>query len=482
MDGKLFNKVAVILLSCFLVAGCTGGNSKNYDETKSTLKVLYNTEGNFYQQYGDVFSVNNKNIDFEVISTQGLNNNLEGKTYEEAFDELVQKENPDILLLSTGNYEKYVADGKLVELDPFIDKDKYNLEGIYPGLIDMLKEMGGNKLYGLAPTFYGNALFYNKELFSKYGVELPHDGITWQDIIDLARRFPVDGDEKSRIYGFGNDFPISVDHLVSIISNSEGLMNVNPGTMKVTVDTDSWKKVYQLAIDADKSGAIYNPKDGGFMGGSIEEYYQSQAFLMGRVAMMIGDPYTLQNLKLAQDTMKDYKPIDVGIVSGPVNSTDPATTMGTSMNEIFAINANSPNKEAAWKFIKFVNGEDYARIKSRTMNGNLLTRMSFNKDFEGQSLDVFYALKPKVNGNNTSSDKIPSAFNEQFQSIMSREIALIQENKKSLDEAIKTIQAEGQVALDNALINQEKNKGNPNSSTDNTNKTDQVIIMREDEK
>lgn len=379
---------------------------------------------------------------------------------EEAFNELVEKEKPDVLLLNPGTFAEYINDGKLLELDPFIKKDQYSVEGIYPGLLDMLKELGGGKLYGLAPTFYGNAVFYNQELFRKYGVEPPHDQMNWQEILDLARRFPTDGDEESRVFGFGNDYSASVDYLINKIASSEDLMYVNPATMKVTVDTDSWKRVYELAIQASNAGVIYSPKDGGFMGGTIEQFYRSQPFLMGRVAMMIGDPFTLQMLKQAKTAIKDYKPFELGMVSGPVDPADPSTTRNAGINEIFAIHAQSANQDIAWEFLKFVNGEDYARVKSRSMNGDLMSRMGFMKDDNGQSLDVFYALKPKLNRNDMNSRKIPTEFRGQFQSLMSEEIAQVQENKKSLDEALKTIQEKGQAALDKAVKDQKENKGN----------------------
>lgn len=476
MRGKTWQKIALLAVSCMLVAGCTSGPGKKTEDTKSTLKVLFNDESWFYQQYGDLFTMKNgENIEFEVVSTQGLYNNSEGKTYEEAFDELVDKEKPDVLMLGTNNFEKYVGDGKLVELDPYIEKEKYNLEGIYPGLVDMLKEMGGNKLYGLSPSFYGNAVFYNKDLFNKYGVDLPHDGMTWQDILDLARRFPTEGDEKTRVYGYGDNYPTSIDSLISMISSSEGLTYVKPDTMKVTVDTDSWKRVFQLAIDAEKSGVVYNPDGDGFTGGSMEDYYQSQPFLMGRAAMAVGYPYMLQNMKDAKERLKDYKPFEIGIVSGPVDPSDPTSTYNANLSEIFAINATSPNKDAAWEFIKFINGEDYARVKSRS-GGDLMTRMGFKKDFEGQSLDPFYALKPKASKIYDNMEKLPDNFYGEYNSILTRELGLVKDNKKTLDEALKTIQAEAQTALDKGMKDKEANKGKEGSSTDSASGDSGVII------
>ncbi|WP_068779060.1 ABC transporter substrate-binding protein [Paenibacillus sp. GM2] len=468
MRGKIGHKIALLAISCMLVAGCTSGAGKKKEQEKSTLKVIYWEESYFYQQYGDLFTMKNgENIEFEVVSTQGLYNNQEGKSYEEAFDEFIEKEKPDILMLDNSNLEKYISDGKLVELDTYIEKDKYNLEGIYPGFIEMLKEIGGSKLYGLSPSFYGTAVFYNKDLFNKYGVELPHDGMSWQDILDLARRFPTDGDKKTRVYGYGDNYPVQLETLVSNISSSEGLVDVNPDTMKVTLDTDSWKRVYQLAIDADKSGVVYNPEgDDGFSGGSMEEYYQSQPFLMGRVALTVGNPYMIRNLKEAKDMIKDYKPFELGIVSGPVDPADPTSTYNTSMGEIFAINAASPNKDAAWEFIKFVNGEDYARVKSRSDN-NMMSRMGFKKDYEGQSLDPFYALKPKISKSYLSWNKLPDTFYGEYNMIKTKEIDLVKNNKKTLDEALKTIQAEAQAALDKGLKDKEANKTEGGASTDN---------------
>ncbi|GGG19453.1 hypothetical protein GCM10010913_46930 [Paenibacillus aceti] len=39
--------------------------------------------------------------------------------------------------------------------DELMEKDKCDLEIIYPGLIEMLKEVGGGELSGLSPAFYG---------------------------------------------------------------------------------------------------------------------------------------------------------------------------------------------------------------------------------------------------------------------------------------------------------------------------------------
>ncbi|MEK4512978.1 MULTISPECIES: ABC transporter substrate-binding protein [Paenibacillus] len=462
---KFVHKAALFAMSCLLVVGCSAGSGKETVKETSSLKVMFYSEDWFYQQYGDLFAMKHPEVEIEVVSQQSIYNG-QNTDYVQAFKDLVEKEQPDILMLDNSNYGTFASDGKLMELDTLIARDKYPTETIYPGLMDLLKEEGGGKLYGLSPSFSGTAIFYNADLFNKYGVELPHDGMTWQEIMDTARRFPTDGDEKTRVYGYGMEWSMSVSNMADSIASTEGLRYINPDTMKITLNTDSWKKVYQLAIDALDSSAIYVPKDGGFGGGTMEEYYESQLFVMGRMAMTIGRPYNLQNIKQARESLKDYKSFELGMAAGPVNPAEPDTTRDVSFNSIFAIRANSPNADAAWEFMKFINGDEYAKIKSRSMNNELMSRMGYSKEYDGHNLETFYKLKPSASNSYSGMEKIPSEFYGQYQPIVDRELALVKDKTKSISEALATIEAEGQVVLDKAVKDAEAKKNNPAEDKD----------------
>lgn len=461
MKNGILHKAMLVLVCGLLFAGCTGGPAKETEQV-SSLKVMFWDENYFYREYGDLFAMKHPNIEVEIVTTDRIYQDSDKEDFdrEKAIADFIEKEQPDVLLLDTKQYEKFASEGKLTELDPLIAKDKYDIESIFPGLMEILKEKGGGKLYGLSPTFYGTALYYNADLFAKYGIEVPHDGMSWQEILDTARRFPTDGDKKTRVYGFGSDYGMSLENLASSISSTQGLNYINPDTMKLTINTDSWKQVYKMAMDALDSKAIYNPDDGGFQGGSMEEYYQSQPFMMGRMAMTVDGTYLLQNLKDAQGQIKDYKPFQIGVVAGPVDPAEPDKSRNISMSEILAIRANSANADAAWEFLKFVNGDEFAKIKSRTLNGGLMSRMGVQKEYNGVSLDVFYKLKPKQDNSYDNYDKIPNSFHEKYYSIFSREMKLVQDKKKSIDEALQTVQDEGQAALDKAVKEEAAGKKN----------------------
>lgn len=444
--------------------GCTGETGKERAQNQRTLKVMYWDEESFLQQYGDLFTVKYPNTNIEVVSNRSMyedvmdSGNLDSG--EEELDkrmlEFIEKEQPDIILLDTSNYELIASKGKLTELDSLIERDKYDVENISSGILDSLKELGGNKLYGLAPFFHGQAIYYNIDLFNKYGVEPPTDGMSWQEILDIAKRFPAEGSNEERIYGYAASFGLDMNSLVRQIAITEGLSTVNSITKKVTMNTESWKTVYKIARDAMTANSVYSTEEEGNQNSSTDEFYKSQPFLMGRVAITVNGPYLLENIKEVKQNYKNYKPFELGIVAGPVNPAEPDKSNNASLDEIFAIRANSPNMEAAWDFIKFINGDEYSKTKSRTVNSGLLSRSGATKEYNGYSLEAFYKIKPKVSSVNKSSN-IPSDFSQPFQEIIDRETDLIKENKKSIEEAIITMQDEGQTLLDKAY---EKISGN----------------------
>lgn len=455
--------ITVLVVSCLLVVGCKSesksplGPKKNQETT--TLKVIYHDSELFYQQYGDLFTTLNNQIQFELISDADIYKDMGDRTKEEVYAEFIREEQPDILILDAHQFKNQINDGILTELDSLSTRDNYNLDGFLPGLVDQFRELGGGELYGLTPSFSSKAIFYNKDLFKKNDIELPSDGMSWYDIIDLARRFPTEGDKQTRVYGYSGgevyEAPMDLVTLIDRMSQAEGLTILNTDKMQVTIDTDAWKKVIQTAIEADQSGAIFNSMDELFTSGTNEDFYDSQQFLMGRSAMHIGSVTSLALMDHFKNDMNDYEPFELGIAAGPVDPLDPTSTYVTP-GDIFAINIASVNQDAAWEFIKYVCGEDYARASSKSnelLLGQqlLLSRLGFMTDYEGTSLEPFYQLRSKLLRRSDDWYKLPDQFFNDFATILSRELELVEKEQKSLDEAIATVRSEAQAVLDQAV-------------------------------
>lgn len=446
MKHNFLQKAMLVSLSVMLIgisAGLSTGkqasaNSDNEVDTKRTLKVLYWNEDDFNKTYGNLFSQKYPNTDIEVVAPAGME---AIKDYNGA----IQKYSPDLVMLPPYHYKQLSTDKKLVDLEPLIKRDKYDTTTIYPGLLDELKKQGGGQLYGLSPKADSYALLYNADLFKKYNVKVPSDGMTWKEILNLAQKFPTKGDKNSRIWGLSS---FGSSNLVMDIARTEGLTYMNPNTLKASANTAAWKNAYHLASEATKSGVLDER-----ISLSGKSYLESSSFIMGRSAMIVASISQLQSLEAAKSGVKNYKPFTLGIAAGPAASKNQESTGNVSINEIFAIPAGAAHVDAAWDFIKYFNGDDYATeyYKPKSSNNSIgapLSRMT--KEYSGYKLDAFYKLRPNLDSAITSyalMEKSPN-FELKFRSILLKELTQLVNGKKSLAKTTAAIQSGTQAAAD----------------------------------
>lgn len=444
----------LVLLSAILLSGCTLGGGKQTEEwgeeETATIKVMYYDEQSFFQTYGNLFYAKYPNINLEVVSTQEIYK--PDTDYREEFRKFIEEKQPDILMLSADEYEKYAAEGYLTDLDSLIKQSNFDLDGILPGVIDYLKSRGDGKLYGMSPTFNGQALFYNKDLFQQVGVPLPRDQMSWQEVFDLAGRFSGTNEDGQKIYGLSLGNYTTPDYAIRMVGETMRQTYVNPDSMAVTVNTDSWRQIFQMVLDAYQSGALHQEEmeSGPRSFYTMEDYFKEQVFIGGRAAMSVDYFYALGNLQRAKDVLQDKIP-DWGIVTVPVDPSNPDSSSFFSLNQIFAINAKTSNPRAAWEFIKYLSGDEYARVISRSLGNNgLPVRTEYIKDPEDRNIQAFYKLKPEETSLYSNYDKLPAAFLSSLNQMIREELELVMKNEKSVDEALNDIQEKGQAELNQA--------------------------------
>lgn len=464
----------VVLAAASLVTGCFGGGTGGKEtlktmgkDEKATIKVMYYDERSLFSQYGSLFLAKYPNIDIQVVSTQSIKYEP-GKDMNKAYEAFIDEQQPDVLMLSSDNYEKLAANGKLYELDSVIGQDKFDIGNILPSVTDYLKAKGGGKLYGLAPNFYSQALFYNKDLFAKYGVPEPKDQMSWEELFELARRFPTTGDEKERVYGFMmNAYSDNLYDTATSVGAAKGLNILDPENKKMTIDTESWRNVFKLVFDTVKSGAIYRPKpDDNQMRSfsSEEDFLLRDPFVAGKVAMTMNGSYQLDQLKQAKTALKD-RAFNWDVVTMPVDPQNPNAGTGLNVSQIFAVNAKSANTRAAWEFVKYINGDEFARVMSKSSMNGMYTRAAYIKDAEGHHLEAFYKLKMSDNEMYKGYDKLPQTFFQSFMGIAEQETKDAYDGKKTVEDALKAMQEKGQQTLMSAAEQQKQDDAKQAEST-----------------
>ncbi|CAG7596557.1 hypothetical protein PAESOLCIP111_00088 [Paenibacillus solanacearum] len=105
---------------------------------------------------------------------------------------------PDIMRIDVPSMNtEYIDVGLAYGLGDLIKKYNYNLKRFNSVFIDEMISAGRTgELYGLpVPPYFPMALYYNKELFDRFGVPYPKDGMTWDEVYEIAKKMTrVDGE------------------------------------------------------------------------------------------------------------------------------------------------------------------------------------------------------------------------------------------------------------------------------------------------
>ncbi|BFH17430.1 hypothetical protein J6TS7_34620 [Paenibacillus dendritiformis] len=394
-------KVAILLLAVIsLLGGCLGGKFAMDSEGKAKIKVLYYDEDIFYSDYGNNFYMKYPNIEFEVINTGTIYLDMQknGTSYEEEYLKFIEKHKPDVIMTSLYSFEKLAQEGKLYNLDTVIEQEKFDLDGYMPGLVEMLRERGRGSLYGLAPYFNTSVVYYNADLFREHQIDPPRNQMSWKELIELSSRFASLSSGDDRIYGLSDEFGNADDMLFNVASSSS-LRVFDAKGEKITFNTDGWKEAMELTAKAIRSKAVYTvslePEKENTM-----YSWQTEQFFKGKVAMMFGSGWLLSELRNQPKYGSDIQEVNWDFVTAPVAPASPEESAFTMLgSSIYAIAADSPNKRAAWEFVKFVNGPaEMTKAASRSFRGQLPTRMDCMKEVDGKSTEPFYMLRPKASG------------------------------------------------------------------------------------
>ncbi|NIK67285.1 extracellular solute-binding protein [Paenibacillus sp. BK720] len=154
------------------------------DEIKPiTLKIYAGMpDSEFKTQITDPLSKKYPQITIERLGADKKNTPL---------DQLIASgDTPDLLAVPKDEIKSNVIRlGLQTDLNDLVRKYKVDLGRFDPVLLKSIQDLSGNgELYGLPEkkTLYG--LVYNKDIFDKFGVPYPTDGMTWDQVIELAKK------------------------------------------------------------------------------------------------------------------------------------------------------------------------------------------------------------------------------------------------------------------------------------------------------
>ena len=238
---------------------------------------------------------------------------------------------PDVALVNTLRVPQVVAARAIEPLNEFAkeftEAEKQDF------IIPWKDQFVDGKLWCLNLELRGTAVFYRKDLFEQAGVSVP---TSWDQVVAAARKL-----NKERVRGFiwptsHKDAAGGWQFAIGLYFNKGEAIVDSKG--RATIGNDTGIKLYQLLVDMVKK---YNVMPSTPI--SIEE--GRTAFKAGVAAMYVDGTQVFGSVRAAQPHTGTF-PLP------SLMAAEPAAEFPTG--QAFTIGINSKNKDAAWKFIKFM--------------------------------------------------------------------------------------------------------------------------------
>lgn len=313
--------------------------------------------------------------------------------------------------------ENYVGTMKQLglasDLSDLIKKYDYDLNLWEPSIADYIRGFHGGKIPGIPIAMQTLAFYYNKDLFSKFGVPFPKDDMTWDDVQELSKRLTRE-DGGVQYYGYA-----SANTGNFLAFNPLSLPIIDPVKDKAIFDTDPWRNYLRKLVDISTIHGV-PPIKGNVLNHFIKE---------GRLAMISTNssnfPTFKQNPALNWDiaSFPSFKEL-------PGVGTQPEFTM-------WYIPSNSRNKEAA--FIVAMEMTSLAVQRERSMDGDITV-------LKNEELRQVFGSRLTELGNKNAKALIPkqlakkTPYSKYFQEglrPLNTEFAKVLEGTKDLNTALR---------------------------------------------
>ncbi|MDF2717754.1 MAG: extracellular solute-binding protein family 1 [Paenibacillus sp.] len=89
------------------------------------------------------------------------------------------------------------------DMSELVEKNKIDMTRFEPTITDAMKQISNGGVYGLPVMNNNLILWYNKDIFERFGIPYPKDGMTWEEAAELSKRL-TRADGGSQYFGLIN--------------------------------------------------------------------------------------------------------------------------------------------------------------------------------------------------------------------------------------------------------------------------------------
>ncbi len=268
MSKKMFRLwlAASLMIFLFVLSGCSGAKEKtssgSSDSDTTEITLGFYSSGSADDKMNELIKKFEKEHPDIKVKTQ----NAPYQQFFQKLDTQIAGGNAPDVWLSDGVFvQKYAERGAAKDLTDWINKD-LNKDDYYG--LDFNKDSDG-KYWAVPQGIQIGALFYNKDMFDKAGVDYPDDNWTWEDLKKAGAKLTLDtsgktadesGFKANSVKQYGLTFFNITEGWMPVLKSYGGGV-LDEDLRNSIVDSPENKEAVNYIVDGMERGIFTDPSD-----------------------------------------------------------------------------------------------------------------------------------------------------------------------------------------------------------------------------
>jgi len=267
---------------------------------------------------------------------------------------------PDVFMMNYRFYGQFAAKGAIEPLDDRLRSSTVvKVADYYPVAMDAFRWRGQQLC--LPQNVSSLVVYYNKNLFAKYGVPEPKASWTWNEMVATASALTRDANgatvvvtepegspQRPAVYGLGVE--ASIIRLAPFVWSNSGEIVDNPQRpTRFTVDTPQGREALRNLVDLRRTFGVV-PTDE-----EVEAEDDESRFANGRLAMLLSSRRSTTTFRTIEDFSWDVAPL-------PIYDRQ----VGILHSDAYCITRGAKDKDGSWRFVEFAMSAEGQRIIAGT--------------------------------------------------------------------------------------------------------------------